>query len=37
MNDVKKSMPKRVMGWILSLVMLLTMIPYGAFAQGGGR
>ncbi|MBS4872724.1 MAG: YPDG domain-containing protein, partial [Peptoniphilus sp. oral taxon 375] len=34
MESVKKHMSTRIMAWILSLVMLFTMIPYGAFAQG---
>ena len=34
MENVKKHMSTRIMAWILSLVMLFTMIPYGAFAEG---
>ncbi|KGF10783.1 hypothetical protein HMPREF1633_08790, partial [Tissierellia bacterium S5-A11] len=34
MENVKKHMSTRIMAWILSLVMLFTMIPYSAFAEG---
>ena len=34
MQSFKRTYATRAITWLLSLVMVLTMIPYGAFAQG---